>query len=163
MNKWKTSGGIAIVTIIATLAMPAMASGISSSLSEIRVSAEVGDIEAQYELGIAYADGNGAPQNYRVAFYWLLKAALAENADAEYEVGMLYKEGLGVAQSNKLAFDWINRSAQQGNAEAQYELGTLYQSGTGIRTSPEKAFKWYKEACENGSESGCNKTRKIRR
>lgn len=146
-------------TISAMLVMPA----IGASISEIRVSAEVGDIDAQYELGIAYADGNGAPQNYRVAFYWLLKAAIAEHGDAEYEVGELYKDGLGVEKNNRLAVDWFTRSAERGNADAQHSLGLMYEDGLGVRTNPERARELYKKACDGGNDAACNKYKKTSR
>lgn len=163
MNERKIVAGVCwqlLTVIISTiLAMPAMA----ASISETRVSAEIGDVESQYELGVAYADGNGAPQNYRVAFYWLLKAAIAEHSDAEYKVGELYKEGFGVNQSNRLAVDWFTRSADQGNSDAQYSLGLMYEDGLSVRTSPERARELYKKACDGGSEAGCNKYKKTKR
>ena len=148
-----------VTSIGAFFVIPAMA----ASISETRVSAEIGDVESQYELGVAYADGNGAPQNYRVAFYWLLKAAIAEHGDAEYEVGELYKEGLGVEQSNRPAVDWFARSAERGNADAQHSLGLMYEDGLGVRTNPERARELYKQACDGGSEAGCNKYKKTSR
>lgn len=163
MNERKIVAGMwrqLLTVIISTMiAMPAMA----ASISETRVSAEIGDVESQYELGVAYADGNGAPQNYRVAFYWLLKAAIAEHGDAEYEVGELYKEGLGVEQSNRLAVDWFTRSAERGNADAQHSLGLMYEDGLGVRTNPNRARELYKKACDGGSEAGCNKYKKTSR
>lgn len=151
---WRQLVAISIGTM---LIMPASA----TSLSETRISAEIGDVESQYELGVAYADGNGTTQNYRVAFYWLLKAAIAEHGDAEYEVGELYKDGLGVEQSNRLAVDWFTRSAERGNADAQHSLGLMYEDGLGVRTNPERARELYKKACDGGSEAGCNKYKKT--
>ena len=128
------------------------------SLSETRISAEIGDIEAQYELGIAYTHGNDAPQNYRVGFYWLLKAAVAEHDKAEYEVGELYKEGFGVEKNNRHAFEWFRRSAEQGNTNAMYSLGLLYEEGVGIRQNTDTARDWYKKSCDGGYGQACSKS-----
>lgn len=143
-----------VMSIAAFFVIPATA----VSLSETRISAEIGDIEAQYELGIAYTHGNDAPQNYRMGFYWLLKAAVAEHDKAEYEVGELYKEGFGVEKNNRHAFEWFRRSAEQGNTNAMYSLGLLYEEGVGIRQNTDTARDWYKKSCDGGYGQACSKS-----
>ena len=43
-----------------------------------------GYAEAQYYLGVTYANGHGVIQNYADAFKWFRKAAEQGHADAQY-------------------------------------------------------------------------------
>lgn len=159
-NKMMAGGYRWLLTIIlsALLVLPAGAADRSSNMI---AGAEAGDVEAQYDLGMAYAEGDDITQNYRAAYYWLLKAAAAEHHAAEYEIGELYKDGYGVEQSNRLAFEWFSRSAEQGNADAQHSLGALYEYGEGVRQSMTQAKEWYKKSCSSGSSSGCSRYKRL--
>lgn len=153
--RWLLATGLSSMFI-----MPAAA---VDSLSKMKIDANAGDVDAQYNLGMAYIEGEDILQNYRVAYYWLLKAAAAEHHEAEYEVGELYKEGDGVEQSYRLASEWFIRSAEQGNADAQHGLGVLYEYGDGVRQSMQKAKIWYKKSCSGGSDVGCSSYKRVNR
>jgi TPR repeat protein len=45
--------------------------------------ANAGDIDAQYGLGLIYAEGRGVPQDDATAFYWLTRAVEQGDRDAE--------------------------------------------------------------------------------
>jgi TPR repeat protein len=45
--------------------------------------AHEGDIDAQYGLGLIYAEGRGVPQDDATAFYWLTRAVEQGDRDAE--------------------------------------------------------------------------------
>ena len=45
--------------------------------------AHEGDIDAQYGLGLIYAEGRGVPQDDATAFFWLTRAAEQGDRDAE--------------------------------------------------------------------------------
>jgi uncharacterized protein len=47
----------------------------ATSLRLIRPLADQGDASAQYNLGLMYANGQGAPQDYAAAVRWFRKAA----------------------------------------------------------------------------------------
>jgi TPR repeat protein len=47
----------------------------SHEMAELRVDANAGDADAQVHLGIAYALGQGVPQDYVEAVSWYRKAA----------------------------------------------------------------------------------------
>ena len=47
----------------------------SHEIAELRVDANAGDADAQVPLGIAYALGQGVPQDYVEAVSWYRKAA----------------------------------------------------------------------------------------
>ena len=67
--------------------------------------AEKGDIEAQYNLGDMYRDGEGVRQDYKKAIYWYEKAANQGYAPAQYNLGVMYSNGKGVKQDYKKAIE----------------------------------------------------------
>src|SRR5690606_18849152 len=73
-----------------------------------------GDAKAQYDMGIAYASGNGAPRDHRAAVSWLEKAAAQKHVEAQYDLGMIYMftEDDGLRQPEKSA-QWFLRAAEQ--------------------------------------------------
>jgi TPR repeat protein len=68
--------------------------------------AEKGDVNAQWVLGFMYLNGEGMPQNYKQAAYWLTKAADQGFALAQFNLGFMYDNGEGVSQDYEKALDW---------------------------------------------------------
>ena len=60
-------------------------------------SAENGEADAQYKLGLLYLTGNGALQDFAEAAKWLKQAAEQGYALAQYELGLIYRTGYGLA------------------------------------------------------------------
>lgn len=63
---------------------------LSRSLETLRLAAEGGDVDAQYELGYAYMGTKDVPVDYDKAVRWTLLAAERGNARAQYNLGVLY-------------------------------------------------------------------------
>ncbi|HSG06069.1 MAG TPA: tetratricopeptide repeat protein [Nitrospiria bacterium] len=78
--------------------------------------AEQGDAAAQYNLGLLYDKGKGAPQDYSEAVKWYQKAAEQGQAEAQYNLGFLYAIGQGVPQDYVLAHMWFNLAASRFSA-----------------------------------------------
>ncbi len=55
----------------------------------VRLVAEQGDAEAQYNLGGAYASGQGVPQDYTETARWFRRAAEQGHANAQYALGLM--------------------------------------------------------------------------
>jgi uncharacterized protein len=70
--------------------------------------AETRDARAQTYLGVMYLRGQGVPQNFAVAAYWLQLASAAGIPTAQYFFGLMYDKGQGVAQDFVLAQAWLN-------------------------------------------------------
>ena len=94
-----------------------------------RNAAEHGDADAQNNLGWAYREGKGVPQNYAESVEWFRTAAEQGNADAQNNLGWAYREGKGVPQDYAEAIKWFRKAAEQGNAAAQNNLGCAYDKG----------------------------------
>ncbi len=56
-------------------------------------SAEQGDADAQYNLGLMYAEGDGVPQDDKQAVHWFTKSAEQGDAGAQFSLGVMYAEG----------------------------------------------------------------------
>ncbi len=69
---------------------------------------ESGDPIAQTYLGIMYYRGQGVPQNFNVATYWLHIASKTGVPTAQYYLGLMYDKGQGVSQDFVLAHAWLN-------------------------------------------------------
>ena len=92
--------------------------------------AEQGDADAQFNLGIMYANGEGVPKDYAKAAYWFLKAAEQGIAEAQNNLGTMYQYGEGVPKDYVQAYVWMSIAATQGNANAQKGKGTLKKEMT---------------------------------
>ena len=64
-------------------------------IEEIKRKANAGDAEAQYNLGVAYQNGQGVPKNHIEAAKWFRKAAEQKHAKAQNLLGAMYRDGQG--------------------------------------------------------------------
>ncbi len=97
-----------------------------TALKEWKPLAEQGDADAQNNLGVMYANGQGVAQDDKQAVSWYRKAAEQGDAKAQYNLGNMYDQGRGVAQDDKQAASWYRKAAEQGHAQAQNNLGVMY-------------------------------------
>jgi TPR repeat protein len=156
---------IAVVLSIVFLAAPAWADyqagmeaynrgDYATALREWRPLAELGLAPAQFNLGLLYANGQGAPQDYVQARQWYEKAAIQGDALAQLNLGDIYGNGNGVPKDYQLALHWFRLSANQGNAMAQTKLGLMYERGNGVPQDVVMAQKWYILGAANGDNLG---------
>jgi len=122
----------------------------TESLKETYQKAEIGDAEAQYNLGEMYYNGEGVSQNDKEAVKWYLKAAEQGHAKAQFNLGLMYDIGKGVSQDYKEAVKWYSKAVRQGHAEAQRHLAICYAKGEGVPKDYKKAFELFSEAAEQG-------------
>lgn len=115
--------------------------------------AEQGDASVQWILGFMYLNGEGMPQDYEQAVYWLTKAAEQGFAMAQFNLGFMYDNGEGVPQDYKQALDWYTKAAEQGLAEAQTNLGVMYAAGQTDQDYA-RAYSWFNLAASQGNEYG---------
>jgi TPR repeat protein len=91
--------------------------------------AELGDAEAQFNLGVLYDEGAGVEQNLATAAEWYRKAAEQGFIDAQTNLGILYYHGLGVDRDHEAAAHWFRLAADQGDAEAGNYLQRIQDAG----------------------------------
>lgn len=115
--------------------------------------AEKGDAEAQLQLGMRYAEGDGVIQNDKEAARWFALAAQQGLPEAQYQYGLALLKGRGVVQNYRAAFNWIEKPAKRGYAKAQYSLGELYRYGTGTTLDKAHAYLWFNLAAAQGIDA----------
>ena len=89
---------------------------------ETRLAANQGEVEAQYKLAQAYANGRGVRKNEELAFEWFEKAAAKSHVPSQIAIGWCYENGFGVLRNDIKALEWYRRAALTGDAEAQKAL-----------------------------------------
>lgn len=91
--------------------------------------AEQGYADAQFNLGLMYANGEGVPQDMEQAVELFKKAAEQGHVDAQNNLGAMYFTGEGVARDEKKAIEWFEKAAAQGNEDARANLDAIKASG----------------------------------
>ena len=122
----------------------------ATAIKEFSVAAEQGIADAQYNLGVMYAKGEGVPEDDSKAVKWYRKAAEQGIADAQFLLGAMYDFGNGVPEDDSKAVKWYRKAAEQGHAKAQYNLGTMYAKGEGVPENYIKAYMWVSLAAAFG-------------
>lgn len=97
----------------------------ASLVEKTRSLAERGDAEAQYDLGVMYATGDGTEQDATNAARWYRRAADHGVAEAQYALGLLYSEGRGVPKDTDEALKLYRDAARQGVVGAQNKLDEM--------------------------------------
>ena len=98
------------------------------------LAAQQGDLEAQYNLALAWRLGLGVVSDEAKAFDWLLNAAEGGLALAQLKLGLAYATGEGAALDLVEAAKWFELAAMTGNsaaaanwAHAKQKLGVAHQ------------------------------------
>jgi TPR repeat protein len=118
--------------------------------------AQLGDAEAQFNLGVKFAASTGAAQDYAQAEFWYLKAAAQNHPMANFNLGQMYACGHGAPRDATKALIWIQKAADLGDAGAQYSLGnTHHKAGMNklsetISESRIAAYKWFRLSAMQG-------------
>ena len=106
--------------------------------------------EAQNNVGVNYANGEGVPQDHHRAVKLFRQAANQGLADAQSNLGLMYTSGEGVPEDRNEAMKLFRQAANQGLADAQNNLGLMYTIGEGVREDHKEATKWFHLAADQG-------------
>jgi len=126
------------------------AEGAVDELGALKERAEKGDAQAQYQLGLMYAEGQGVARDEAEAVRWYRKAAEQAFALAQNDLGSMYARGRGVKQDYAEALRWYRKAAEQGEAQAQNSIGAMYSLGQGVVRDDVEAVRWYRKSAEQG-------------
>jgi TPR repeat protein len=112
---------------------------------ELLTQAQAGSAEAQYWMGLVYADGKLIPKDEQEAARWLQESAEQGDARARRTVGlMIFRNKPSEGER------WLRRAGEQGDAEAQFWLGAGYEQNWFGNNNPQEALNWYRKAAEKG-------------
>lgn len=122
----------------------------------IETRAKGGDADAQFSLGLRFANGHGPGLDYAQAARWYLKAAEQSHALAQFNLGVMYAEGQGMAVDKHQSLFWLGRAAELGDAAAQHRLGVAHHRAS-LECFPAnaselriEAYKWLQLADDKG-------------
>lgn len=116
----------------------------------LKIYAEQGNAEAQYDLGTCYKYGLGVNKDEQKTFFWIEKAAKQNYVYAQYALGICYFIGCGITEDETKAIYWIEKAAKQNLAKAQHSLGWCYAGGHGVTRDYKKAEFWFRKAADKG-------------
>lgn len=115
-------------------------------------SAKKGNLDAEYQIGIMFLEGQGINPNPEDAAYWFRKAAQNGHAASQFEIGYCFLNGTGVQKDERMAGEWFWRAAEQGDPDAALLVARMYRNGTGMKQDTEMARKYFRIAADAGIE-----------
>ncbi|EAN5887724.1 sel1 repeat family protein [Salmonella enterica] len=127
-----------------------------------QVAAELGNTDAQVDLGDMYYSGEETSQSYEKANYWYEKAAKNNSAKAQMYLGYAYLNGKGVAVDYDKAKNFLELAVKQGEPSAMYHLGTMFFDGKGVTKDQNQAIPLFKKSCSEGDSNACDKLKEIK-
>ena len=93
----------------------------------LQKAADAGSLDAMYDLGDCYWDGEGVDKNIPLSIKWITMAADAGYTKAQAALGGNYYVGIeGIGQNYALAEKYLLMAANKDNVEAQSALAILY-------------------------------------
>ena len=126
----------------------------AEALASLQQSAEAGDAEAQYRLGMLYGNGEGVPLDHRQAEHWFTQAARQGHEDALLNLAWLYATGTGVDMDEQRARELYLLAADKGSGKAAYVAATMYRFGQhGCERDMARALHYYQLAADRGVAS----------
>jgi len=141
-------------TLAMALALSAAAPAAAQTLKQLPFDkqltlAKVGDVDAQFEVGLAYETGRGVTADEAEAARWFRQAALQGNVEAQFHLASLVARGAkGLKQDLPTALKLYQDAAGKGHALAMNALGKAYQQGKGAEADLAKAAEWYAKAAD---------------
>lgn len=123
------------------------------SIDALQKLAEAGDPNAQVQLGILYASGQGGLSGGDVeATKWFKQAAEGGHPFGLFVLSIAHAGGLGGLSGDEAqALKYLRMAADKGLAAAQHQLGDKYANGEwGLGKNVVEAAKWYEKAAGQG-------------
>ena len=120
-----------------------------------------GNANSQFNVGLAYANGDGVEQNFAEAARWYREAASRGHAGAMNNLGVLYTEGKGVEKNYTEAINWFRKAADNGDKNAMCNLGFRYENGEGVEKNVDEAVKWYERAAQEKQKNALDRLKAL--
>jgi TonB family protein len=151
VQKWRFQPGTKDGKPVAVIVTVEVNFRLLSDPDELRVKADRGDANAEYELGLLYALGKGVPKDYVEAARLMRKAAEQDLPPAQFSLGTMYANGQGVTRDDAEAAEWYQKAAKAGDAAAETALGNNYATGRGVTRDDVEAAGWWRKAADAGN------------
>ncbi|MEO0367318.1 MAG: SH3 domain-containing protein [Pseudomonadota bacterium] len=129
---------------------PDLESEFKTEMDKWILQAYEGDRDAQFKVGVLFANDQFNAPDFEQAVYWYKQAARQGHPLAQYNLGHHYLVGEGVRQNESNAIKWWLKAAEQDHALAQFNIGRAYYLGIGTDEDHGKARNWFERATANG-------------
>lgn len=126
-------------------------SSYKNAAAYLQKSANQGNAEAEYRLGMLYFDGKGVSVDNAKALRLFESAAEKKQPQAQMMAGLMYYVGKGVKVDYKKAVYYLTQSAEAGDDDAQFLLTRAYATGNGVKQDMTKAFEWCEKSAKQGN------------
>ena len=116
-------------------------------IEKLKIRAEQGDSEAQYELGEFFEGKNNIPE----ACKWFEKAANQNHVNSQFKLGFYYRWGddnSGFSANVEKGRFWLKQASEKGHKKAQFHLGNLFNKEQNF----ENAALWFEKAAKQGEQ-----------
>ena len=123
--------------------------------------AHSGNVQAQFNVGWKYANGEGVEKNYAESVRWYREAANKGDASAMNNLGWAYESGQGVEQNYSEAMRLYRQAADKGNAMSMRNLGSMYENGRGVSKDISEAVNWYYKAAVKKNDYALERLKAI--
>ncbi len=110
--------------------------------------ARKGHPQASELVGYLYMKGQGTPQNHKLAYEYLQRAAKAGQTNAQANLGVLLLNGWGTEKNLSQAFQFFEQAAQKDNPFAQVQAAKMLLIGQGVDKDIDKGVELLKKAAE---------------
>src|SRR5581483_5512234 len=156
MRKHAALVGLGLGVLLAAPAFCDTAAGLAAfknkdyqrAFKEWKAAADTGHAEAQFDLGVLYAQGLGVRRDLTEAAYWYRRSAEQGNAEAEFALGQMYSLGWGVPRDEADAIRWLQMANSVESDGPPTEWANV--EGYGMPRDPQVAAYWYKLAADKG-------------
>ncbi|WP_133643141.1 tetratricopeptide repeat protein [Zeaxanthinibacter enoshimensis] len=108
----------------------------------LQQAAEMGQAEAQYNLGYAYHRGMGTRIDLEKANSWYERSAAQGYNDALYAMMMAYGNGDGLEQDLEKAFSYALQCANNGDSTCMWNVANCYKQGMGTEVNLQQMLEW---------------------
>jgi uncharacterized protein len=147
---------LAVLLVSAVAARADTASGMQAfrnkdyqtAYREWKAAAEGGHAEAQFDLGLLYAQGLGIKRDLAEAAAWYRKAAEQGNSAAEFALGQMYSRGWGAPRDTTDAIRWMQMANDPASDGPPTDWTRI--EGYGIEQDQKQAAFWYEKAAQQG-------------
>ena len=116
----------------------------------LKTAADLGDSDAEVNLGYMYARGQGTKADQAEAMRLYRLSADSGNGEGMNAIAYKYTYGTGVPIDMKMAVRWYCRAIAQGNPRALNNLGLLHAQGAGVAFDMDEAIDLWRQSAKLG-------------
>jgi hypothetical protein len=114
---------------------------------DLRMLADQGNADAQWDMGARYHNGEGVPQDDTQAVQWFQRAADQGHVGAQATLGAYYWAGRGVPKDLSKAYFWSALALAQGDDGSKFRLEGLSTQMTRaqVTAAHQQADEWLRQ------------------